>query len=131
EVLARLGGRELSEVAAVTARVRAIRVVASAHRLIALATSEMGRGAYRSGDPDQQTSTMASAKWSGAVEYSARVLLGLRSVAGETDLVELDLAKNKHGPRDRHVYLRIDRNAQALWEVAYEPPTPEERSAKR
>jgi hypothetical protein len=125
DVLAERAGRELLEGAAVTARVYAIRRVASDHRLIVLATSELGRGAYRSGDPAQQTATLAAGKWSGAIEYSARVLLGLKSVAGKPDLIELELAKNKHGPRDVRVYLRIDRGCQTLSPVAYEPmPTP-------
>jgi replicative DNA helicase len=115
-------GRELSEVAAVTARVHAIRAVATRHQLIAIATSELGRGSYKSSDPALQTSTLASAKWSGAIEYSARVLLGLRSVPDQPDLVELELAKNKHGPRDERLHLRIDRRGQTLREVAYEPP---------
>ena len=123
EALGAGGGRDLSEVAAVTARVRAIRAVATRYRLFALVTSELGRSAYRSGDPSQQASIMASAKWSGAVEYSARVLLGLRSVPDEQDLVDLEVAKNKHGPRDEHVFLRIDRRSQTLIPVEYDPPT--------
>lgn len=130
ERVAAPGGKELSEVSAVTARVRAIRSVATKHRLIAVATSELGRGAYRSSDPSQQTATMASAKWSGAVEYSARVLLGLRSVPNETDLVDLEIAKNKHGPRDEHVFLRIDRRSQTLIPADYAPP-PAETAADR
>jgi hypothetical protein len=116
------GARDLSEVAAVTARVRAIRAVASVHRLIVMATSEFGRSAYSSSDRAQQSSTMASGKWSGAIEYSARVLIGLRSVSGEPDLIELDLAKNKHGPRDQLIHLKLDRRAQTLMETTYEPP---------
>ncbi len=127
---ARLTGRELSEVTAVTARVHAIRDAATRHRLIALATSEMGRGAYRSSDPSQQTSTLASAKWSGAIEYSGRVVLGLRSVIGEKDLVEVELAKNKHGPRDVKVHLRIDRHSQTLTETVYDAP-PEASAGER
>lgn len=115
--------RDMAEVSAVTARVQAIRSVATKHRLIVIATSEMGRSAYSSSDRTQQASTMASGKWSGAIEYSARVLLGLRSVAGEPDLIELDVAKNKHGPRDQLVHLRIDRLSQTLTEVAYEVPS--------
>jgi len=119
------GARELSEVGAVTARVRAIRAVSSAHRMFVLATSELGRSSYRSSDPSQQTATMAGAKWSGAVEYSARVLLGLRSVPDQPDMVDLEVAKNKHGPRDEHVFLRIDRRSQTLVPVDYEPkPAP-------
>jgi KaiC/GvpD/RAD55 family RecA-like ATPase len=123
--------REMSEVQAVTARSRAIRAVATRYRLIAVATSELGRGAYRSGDPAQQTATLASAKWSGAIEYSARVLLGLRSVPGHGDLVDIELAKNKHGPRDEHVYVRMDRQSQRLTETSYAPPPIEDRAVQR
>lgn len=122
--------REMSEVSAVTARMHAIRNVATRYKLIAIATSEMGRSAYRSNDPTQQSTTLASAKWSGAVEYSARVLIGLRSVAGETDLIELELAKNKHGPRDEKLHLRIDRRSQTLTGTAYEPPPEESRRGR-
>lgn len=114
-------GRELAEVSAVTFRVQAIRKVASRYRLIAIATSEFGRGAYRSSDPSQQTTTLAAGKWSGAIEYSARVLLGLRSVSNQPGLIEMDVAKNKHGPRDRKIYLRIDRASQTFTATQFEP----------
>jgi KaiC/GvpD/RAD55 family RecA-like ATPase len=127
----RITERELSEMAAVTARVQAIRKVASRYRLIALTTSEMSRSAYRKADPDDLTSTMAASKHSGAVEYSARVLLGLRSVKGESDLIEVDVAKNKHGPSGELVYLRVDRSEQSLWQANYEaPPKPDRTEAK-
>ncbi len=123
--------RGLSTAEAVTARVHAIRAVATRYRLIALCTSEMGRGAYAQRNPDDRTATLAAAKWSGAVEYSARVLLGLRSVAGEADLLEIDVAKNKHGPSGELVHLRIDRRCQALTEVSYEPPPPAHADVQR
>jgi hypothetical protein len=114
----------MSEVAAVTARVHAIRAMETRHRLIAMATSELGRGSYRSSDPAQQTSALASGKWSGAIEYSARVFVALRSVANEQDLLELELAKNKHGPHDK-LHVRIDRRSQTLTSVEYDaPPQP-------
>jgi KaiC/GvpD/RAD55 family RecA-like ATPase len=122
DVAARHAGRDLSEVAAVTARVHAVRAVATQHRLIAIATSEMGRGAYRSSDPREQTATLASGKWSGAIEYSARVLIGVRSVSEQPDLIELELAKNKHGPKHERVHLRIDRRSQDLTPVTYDAP---------
>lgn len=122
ESAALAAGRELSEVLAVTARAQAIRLVASRYRLIAAATSELGRGAYRSSDPSQQTTTLASGKWSGAIEYSARVLIGLRSVSNQPDLIELELAKNKHGPRDRRIHLRMDRRSQTLLPTVYDAP---------
>jgi KaiC/GvpD/RAD55 family RecA-like ATPase len=122
DVQAEANGRELPEVSAVTVRTRAIRSVATKFRLIAIATSEQGRGSYRSNDPNQQTSALASAKWSGAVEYSARVLIALRPVPNHPDLVELEIAKNKHGPRDRKFHLKIDRATQTLRAVAYDAP---------
>lgn len=122
-------GAELTEVTAVTARVHAVRAVATRHRLIAIATSEQGRASYASRDATQRTSALASAKWSGAVEYSARVLLVLSSIPGESDLIDLEAAKNKHGPRSRpgdpvtaHVYMRIDRRSQVLAEASHDPP---------
>jgi hypothetical protein len=124
-------GTELGEPAAVTARVRAVRAVATGFRLIAIATSELGRAAYRSGDPEQQASVLASGKWSGAIEYSARALLGLRSVAGQPDLVDVEIAKNKHGPRDVHVYVRIDRRSQTLIETNYTPEPRPDRETRR
>jgi replicative DNA helicase len=124
-------GRPMSTNEAVTARTRAIRASATKHRLIEIATSELNRSTYSSGDPDKQTSTLAGGKWSGSIEYSARVLLGLRSVPGESDLLDLEIAKNKHGPRDKHIYLRIDRRSQTLTETTYEPPVPEDPSIKR
>lgn len=122
-------GAELTEVAAVTARVRAIRAVGTRDRLIAIATSEQARASYASRDASQRTSALASAKWSGSVEYSARVLIALSSVPGESDLIDLETAKNKHGPRSRagdpvtaHVYMRLDRRSQVLTEVSFDPP---------
>lgn len=130
-------GTELTEVAAVTARVRAIRAVASRHRLIAIATSEQVRASYAPRDASQRTSALASGKWSGAIEYSARVLLALSSLPGESDLVAAEIAKNKHGPRTRddgepgHVYLRLDRRSQTLTAASYDPPPPTDGSDAR
>lgn len=127
----RTAQRELSEMQAVTARVQAIRKVATQYKLIAMATSEMSRGAYRKADPSDLTSTMAASKHSGAVEYSARVLLGLRSVKGESDLIEVDVAKNKLGPAGDTFHLKIDRATQSLWEVGYDAPPAPNASERR
>lgn len=114
--------RSLREV--VTARAKAIRAVATRYRMIAIATSEMARGAYRSKDSAEQTNDMAAGKESGSIEYQARVVLALRSVPGEKDLIELKVVKNKHGPRDEKVYLRLDRGRQILTEED-EPDLPD------
>ncbi len=119
--------REMAEVQAVTARTMAVRKVASQYRLIAIATSELGRASYANDEARRNTSTMAGGKWSGAIEYSARVLLGVRSVAGEEGIIDVEFAKNKHGPRDRRVYLKLDRSSQSLWCVDYTPQVGDER----
>lgn len=124
------GGRELSTAEAVTLRTKAIRAMGRRHRLIMLTTSELGRSAYASSDPANQTKTIASSKWSGSIEYAARVLLGVRSVAGEKDIIDVEIAKNKHGPIDEHVYLRLDRRSQTLTETNYTPPVTDGPSAR-
>lgn len=109
-------GENLSVREAVTARAQAIRAVAMRYRLIALATSEMGRGAYRSFNTED-IDDIASAKESGAIEYSARVLLALRSVKKHPDMLELRIAKNKHGARGEAMGLRLSRRLQQLEEA--------------
>ncbi len=104
-----------------TLNTRALRSVASHHKIVCIATSEMGRGAYASSDPEKHTPTMAAGKWTGAIEYSARVLLGVRCVADESDMIELEIAKNKHGPSGKRMYLRTDRRSQTIIETDYTP----------
>jgi replicative DNA helicase len=124
------GGRAMATTEAVTARVRGIRAVATRYRMITVSTSELGRGAYAKSDPDERTANMAGAKWSGAVEYSARILLGIRSAAGEPDVLEVEVSKNKHGPRDETLYLRIDRRSQTLVEIDRDQNEAEGRAAQ-
>lgn len=112
---------------AVTARVRAIRSVASRYSMLVVATSEMGRHAYRTIEAADTANDLAAAKESGAIEYSARVMLALRSVRGESDLVQLRVAKNKHGPSGDEIYLRLDRRSMTITESA--APTPVDTSA--
>lgn len=52
-------------------------------------------------------------------------------MAGEKDLIDLELAKNKHGPRDEHVYLKIDRASQSMWQADYEARPPESAQTTR
>jgi KaiC/GvpD/RAD55 family RecA-like ATPase len=113
----------------VTARVVALRTAATSHHLIAIATSEMNRNAYRTLDAGENVDDMASAKESGAIEYSARVLLALRSVQGEPDLLDLRIAKNKHGPRGEIVRLKLNRRLQELTET--DRPEPVDQAAQK
>ena len=105
--------------AQVTERVGALRAAAKRYRMLVISTSEMNRGAYRSKKVDEQSADMASAKESGAIEFSARVLLSLRNVEGSSDVVALRVVKNKHGPSHRDqdgIFLRVDRAGQQLTE---------------
>ncbi len=115
---ASLKANDVSPRELVTANVRALRSVASKYRLIAIATSEMNRGAYRSIETAEQVSDLAAAKESGAIEYSGRVLLALRSARDHGDLIQVRAAKNKHGsayPRaEAEFYLRLDRASQII-----------------
>ena len=82
-----------------------------------MATSEMNRGAYRSIMAAEQSNDMAAAAESRAIEYSGRVLLALRSVKGEADMVEVGVTKNKHGPSGDVLYLRGSRSTMKLAEA--------------
>lgn len=120
-------GAQLGTVQTIEARVRAVRDVAIGHRLIAIATSEMGRAGYRSRSGLEEVDPLATAKWSSAIEYGARVMISLTSVQGHADIIRAELPKNKHGTgsrrwardaaEDRAIYLRIDRARQTLIEV--------------
>lgn len=117
----------------VTHRVRKIRAAASRYRMLIITTSEMSRAAYRSKKQDEQARDMAAAKESGAIEFSARVLLSLRNVPTESNVVELRVVKNKHGPEHRDdqdgIFLRVDRDSQQLIEdEGFVPVDPKEEA---
>lgn len=114
---------------AVTRRVAALRAAATRYRMLVIVTSEMNRGAYRSKKVEDQTADLASAKESGAIEFSARVMLTLKSVPGSSDMIELRIAKNKHGLSHRvdqeGIFLRVDRAQQQLTEeCGFQPVDP-------
>lgn len=110
-----LGNDDISIRELVTENVRALKNCAMRHKLIALATSEMNRSAYRNGKTEE-TNDMASGAESRAIEYLARVLLTLRSVKGSPDLVEVAIPKNKHGRSGESFFLTIDRRRMMLFE---------------
>jgi hypothetical protein len=70
----------------------------SADRISVVALSEMGRGGYAAGDRSP-IATLAAAKESGAIEYFADLQIGLRNVAGEAALIDVDTAKNRLGTK--------------------------------
>lgn len=100
----------------IDASLRALRAAQAAGVLVVV-VSEMARGGYRSGDPGQNTSALASAKESGSVEYAADLLLGLVSVKGEPDLIDVETAKNRLGEK-RDFRLKLERWHAALVETA-------------
>ena len=108
-------GRELSTRETVTSNVRAFRAAATRYKLLAFATGEMNRGAYRSVLAAEQSDDMASGKESGAIEYSARVMLALRNVKKEPGKIEVRIVKNKHGTLGSF-FLEIDRRQMKLAE---------------
>ena len=120
--------REVSPREVVSANVRALRSVATQHRLIAMATSEMNRNAYRSIEAAEQSNDMAAGKESGAIEFSARVMLSLRSVKGEKDMSVLRVVKNKHGPSGDEIHRRIDRRHMTI--ETTEAPAPSEAKSE-
>lgn len=104
-----------------------LRAIAAAGVLVVI-VSEMARGAYRSNDTAANTNAISSAKESGGIEYGADLLLALRSVKGEADLVDVETAKNRLGPRE-DFRLRVDPRLASLVEVACEDVSDEEREA--
>jgi KaiC/GvpD/RAD55 family RecA-like ATPase len=111
--------REPSTREIVNANVRAIRACATEHRMFVCATGEMNRAAYRSIDEAEQDD-MASGKESGAIEYSARVMLALRR-ADDGALVAVNVVKNKHGESYVQFHLAVARPTQTLTDA----PDPE------
>jgi hypothetical protein len=62
---------------------------------------------------------MASGAEAREIEYSARVMLALRSVENEPDCIEMRVVKNKHGrsyPTAEPIYLALDRPRQMMLE---------------
>jgi hypothetical protein len=94
---------------AVSRTLAALRTAARDRRWLVVVTSEMVRSAYSGSG--ERTSTLAAGKWSGSIEYAAKLLLALKPIEGEPDLVKVEIAKNKLGPHGE-LHLRIDRASQ-------------------
>ena len=59
--------------------------------------SEMTRAGYRTGKRDQDISALSAGAESRKIEYASHLMLGLRSVKGETSIVDIEVAKNRLG----------------------------------
>ena len=82
----------------VDAVLSSLRYAASSGHLV-IGVSEVARTFYRSRNPREQSDPLAAAKESGRIEYSADLLVVLRSVEGRDDLVDATVAKNRRGKR--------------------------------
>lgn len=106
--------------AAVASAVAAARAVASRHRMIVWCTSEMNRAAYRSAVSAAEQNGMAAGADSRNIEFQARVLLNLTSIAGEGDRIECRVVKNKlgrdHLAEEQGIVLHLNRATQELTE---------------
>lgn len=96
-------------------------------RLLVVASCEMNRSGYRTQEAAQMSNDLAVGSGSGKIEYLSRLLVALRSVAGDGNVIELRVAKNKwsgegdkgeHGEGDPGIGLRIERRTQTLHEQA-------------
>ncbi len=103
--------------------VAALRRTAKVHGHLVIATSEVGRAYYR----DRHTapsSALAAGKESGGIEYGVGVQLVLASVAGESDVIAVTVAKSRLGRHDAEApafRLRLDRARASLDEVDAPP----------
>src|SRR5262249_19056265 len=108
------GPREIVE-----ANVRAIRAVASRHRLLVLATSEANRGSYRSEEAAESSNDMAAGKESSGIEYGAQTLLMVRTPKDYPNHVRVTVPKTRRGARAGfEFFLRLDRERHELTECA-------------
>lgn len=94
-------------------------------------TSEMSRASYRSKRADEQVDDLAAFKESGGIEYSADVLLTLRTAKRDAQLVHVTVPKNRLGSRGEFA-LRLDaRHAEFAEEAVLDETRELEDAAMR
>jgi KaiC/GvpD/RAD55 family RecA-like ATPase len=115
---ARCAGAELAESARerIDAKIAVIKAIAKRGTLV-VAISEMSRAGYPSGSRAENISALASGKESGSIEYGAALLLGLRSVANENGLIDVEVAKNRLGGSKPEFRLKLDFDRASFEEV--------------
>jgi KaiC/GvpD/RAD55 family RecA-like ATPase len=84
-------------IARIDANVAALKDAAKRWGHLVLATSELGRGAYRNADNADNVDLLSAFKGSGSIEYAATVLLVLRSIKDAEGVVECAVPKNRLG----------------------------------
>jgi hypothetical protein len=108
------GAREVVE-----ANVRAMRQAATDNRMLVLSTSEANRGAYRSDEAIGASDDMAAGKDSSAIEYTAQVLLMVRTPKNYPNHLRVFVPKNRRGIRARfEFFLQLNREHHKLTECA-------------
>jgi KaiC/GvpD/RAD55 family RecA-like ATPase len=75
-----------------------------------IAISEMSRSGYAARDPKANASALSASKESGAIEYAAKLLIGMRFVPGMPGVYELEVAKNRFGWNKPTFHIRFDDN---------------------
>jgi KaiC/GvpD/RAD55 family RecA-like ATPase len=97
----------------VEANVAAMRSVATAHRMLVVATSEANRASYRNEQAAEQSNDLAAGAESRAIEFGAQTLLMLRTPKGHADVIHARLVKNRRA-RVGEFWLRLDRERHQL-----------------
>lgn len=115
----------------IDAVIATLKYAAKARGLIVIATSEVARGFYRGGGSDR-TEALASGKESGGIEYGASLLLALSSVKDESNVVEVEVAKNRLGAEKPTFRLELDRDRASFSETTMpDAPSADDRAAAK
>jgi len=100
---------------AVEANVRAMRIAATTHRLLVVATSEANRASYRNDSAAQDSNDMAAGAETRAIEFGAQTLLMLRTPKDESDIISVRVVKNRRAYVGEF-FLRLDRERHRITE---------------
>jgi len=98
---------------------RTARRMALEHNLVVLYTSEVNRSWYRARKEEDRASDLAAFA-EARIEFSADVLLTMRSLDDDPDLVEVRIPKNRLGARSGFL-LRLNRERARFTEVDGDP----------
>jgi hypothetical protein len=99
----------------VEANVRAIRRVATTHRLLVIGTAEANRAAFRTEDAAETTNDLSSGAETRTIEYVAQTLMMLRTPKGQPDIIHARVSKNRRA-LITEFWLRIDRDRHTVSE---------------
>lgn len=103
------GCETLEPRARIDASLKSIKRIFSANSVLSLVTTELARGAYRNQSSQDATDPIAAAKESGGIEYHASMLVVMRSVKDEPDLVNVAVPKVRRGGRKDEFLLKLNR----------------------